>query len=133
MPSGRCHCGAIRYEVTGDMHHHVVCHCEDCRRCSGAVHTAWIAFPADSLTVAQGSPKLYRSSNTGRRQFCGDCGTGLFYTNEEFLPGIVDIQSVTLDNPEDFAPQAHIQVADALPWEAQLESLPRFERYPGQG
>ena len=47
------------------------------------------------------------------------------------LPGIVDIQSVTLDNPEDFAPQAHIQMADALSWEDGLAELPKFERFPG--
>ena len=47
------------------------------------------------------------------------------------LPGIVDIQSVTLDNPEDFIPQAHIQIADRVPWEDALAALPRFERFPG--
>ncbi len=131
MPSGRCHCGSVRYSVTGEMHHHAVCHCEDCRRCSGALLTAWIAYASESLTVEQGTPKVYHSSEHGERHFCGDCGTGLFYFNEGFLPGIVDIQSATLDNPEDFAPQVHIQVADSLAWEDGLADLPRFERNPG--
>ena len=131
MPSGRCHCGAIRYTVVGEVKHHAVCHCKDCRRCAGALLVPWIAFAAADLTVTQGEAKVYRSSEHGERHFCGDCGTGLFYFNETMLPGIVDIQSVTLDNSEDFIPQAHIQMADSLPWEAGLEALPKFERFPG--
>ncbi|WP_230206906.1 GFA family protein [Novosphingobium sp. Gsoil 351] len=113
------------------MKHHAVCHCEDCRRCAGALQVPWIAFSPEELTVTEGRPKVYRSSEHGRRHFCGDCGTGLFYFNEVMLPGIVDIQSATLDDPEAFAPQAHIQVAESLAWESGLEALPKFDRYPG--
>ena len=131
MPTGRCHCGAVRYALSGEMHHHAVCHCEDCRRCSGALMTAWVAYSAESLAVTSGAAKVYASSENGRRHFCGDCGTGMFYFNEVMLPGIVDVQSVTFDDPQNHPPQAHIQVADSLPWEDALAELPRFERYPG--
>ena len=131
MPTGRCHCGAIRYSVAGEMKHHAVCHCEDCRRSSGALLVPWIAFSPEELAVTQGAPKVYQSSELGERHFCGDCGTGLFYYNPTWLPGIVDIQSVTLDDPESFVPQAHIQVADSLAWEDGLAELPKFERFPG--
>ena len=131
MPTGHCHCGSIRYTVSGEVKHHAVCHCEDCRRCSGALLVPWIAFAPEGLTITQGQPKVYQSSEHGERHFCVNCGTGLFYFNETMLPGIVDIQSATLDNPEDFAPQAHIQMADALPWEEGLATLHKFERFPG--
>jgi hypothetical protein len=131
MASGGCHCGAVRYSVTGAMHHNAVCHCSDCRRSSGAIMVSWAAFPKDSLTVDSGAPAVYQSSEHGERHFCGQCGTGLFYYNEQVLPGIVDVQAVTLDDAADRAPQVHIQVADSLPWEASLDALPRFDRYPG--
>jgi hypothetical protein len=121
----------VRFEVSGTMQHHAVCHCEDCRRCAGALMVPWIAFAADQLSVTRGEAKVYRSSEHGQRHFCATCGTGLFYYNETMLPGIVDIQSVAFDNPDDFAPQAHIQMAEALAWEEGLEALPKFERYPG--
>ena len=63
--------------------------------------------------------------------FCGTCGTGLFYRNAEFLPGIVDIQSVTLDDAQALPPGAQIQVAERLHWMDSLDALTRFERYPG--
>jgi len=90
-----------------------------------------MAVPAGDFTIIEGEPALYRSSPDAQRYFCGACGTGLYYVNEKVLPGLVDIQTATLDDPENFPPQVHVQVADELPWEATLSDLPRFERYPG--
>lgn len=90
----------------------------------------WIAFTHDQVTIT-GDPVTYRSSANGQRQFCGACGTGLFYTNEAVLPGIIDIQSATLDDPAAFPPGAQIQVAERLPWVTTIGDLPEFAHYPG--
>ena len=131
MVEGGCHCGSVRYAVDGEMHHNAVCHCTDCRRSSGAIMVPWSAFNKDALTVEQGTLSVYRSSEHGERHFCSACGTGLFYYNEQVLPGIVKIQAVTFGEAAQRPPQVHIQVADSLPWEASLDSLPRFDRFPG--
>lgn len=131
MPTGRCHCGAVVYEFQGGPVHASVCHCEDCRRCSGAASVGWMAVKADDFSLRQGEPAIYRSSPDAERAFCGQCGTGLYYSNENVLPGLVDIQIATLDDPEAFPPQLHVQMADALGWEATLGDLPKFDRYPG--
>jgi hypothetical protein len=128
--TGRCHCGAVTYQAAGEPLHHALCHCTDCRRSAGAPMVGWIAYPEDQVTVI-GAPVTYESSHSGRRQFCGMCGTGLFYTNAEMLPGIIDIQSMTLDTAADMPPAAHIQVAERLPWMADVSGLPEFARYPG--
>jgi hypothetical protein len=130
MPQGRCHCGAIRYEVTGQPMHHALCHCTDCRRSAGAPMVGWTMFKADQVAVQQGEPKVYASSENGRRHFCEACGTGLFYTNDAVLPGITDVQAATLDDPETYPPGAHIQTADRISWMKGLDSLPEFERFP---
>lgn len=130
MLEGGCHCGAIRYTVSGDPAYHALCHCGDCRRHAGAPMVGWAAFPADAVTVTKGAPKTYESSEEGRRQFCGDCGTGLFFTNATVLPGLIDIQSSTLDDPEALAPQVQVQAAERLGWMAGAHNLPAFERYP---
>lgn len=131
MRSGGCHCGAIRYEADGEPDHHALCHCTDCRRSAGAPMVGWMAFPADAVRVTSGETAVYASSDHARRHFCIQCGTGLFYTNAEMLPGIVDIQSSTLDDPENHVPGAQIQVAERLPWLADLGSIYEFPRYPG--
>lgn len=128
--TGGCHCGAIRYRVEGEAIVHALCHCSDCRRSAGAPMVGWTMYPATALTVTQGRPKLRHSSEHGRRHFCPDCGTGLFYFNEQILPGLVDIQSATYDEPEAVPPQAHIQVAERLGWMKTAHELPAFDRYP---
>lgn len=130
MITGSCHCGAIRYQVEGEAIVHALCHCGDCRRHSGAPMVGWAMYPETALKVTKGTPKVYASSQHGRRHFCPDCGTGLFYVNAEMLPSIVDIQSATFDDPDVVPAQAHVQVAERLKWMERANELPMFQRYP---
>jgi hypothetical protein len=131
MRTGQCHCGGIRYALEGEPMHHTLCHCTDCRRHAGAPMVGWAMFKSDQVKVTQGEPKSYASSENGRRHFCPDCGTGLFYTNDAMLPSITDVQSATLDDPDSLAPTAHIQVADRIAWMKDIQDLPEFPRFPG--
>ena len=130
--SGGCRCGAVRYAANvAEAEHHAICHCADCRASSGAPMMAWLAVPEDSFRLVAGTPTMFEGSPGAQRYFCGTCGTGLYYVNEAMLPGIVDIQSSTLDEPEAFAPGAQIQHAERLRWVDGLTALPAFDRYPG--
>ena len=131
MLEGRCHCGDIRYRLTGEARH-ALCHCQDCRRAAGAPAVAWALVAEDKVEIT-GEPRIYASSEHGRRHFCGNCGAGLFYTNEAIFPGMVDIQSATLDQPDALPLHAQIQTADRIGWMAHLDDLPSFERYPPEG
>ena len=128
---GGCHCGAVRYEVSGEPQHVALCHCSDCRKSSGAPMVAWAAFAEEQFKLVEGEPVTFNSSGSAMRSFCPKCGSGLYYRNAEFLPGIVDIQSVTLDDPDALPPGAHIQTAERLGWIENAHSLPAFERFPG--
>jgi hypothetical protein len=130
MPTGRCHCGAIVYRFAGELRHSSVCHCDDCRRCAGATGVAWIGVDAGQFAIMSGSPIAYRSSPDAIRYFCGQCGTGLYYVNEVHSPGQADIQTATLDDPAACPPDKHVQMADAVSWEADLPGLPTFARFP---
>lgn len=91
---------------------------------------AWAAFAEADLAVTAGAPVTFNSSGAALRSFCGTCGSGLFYRNAEYLPGIVDIQSATLDDPELLPPDAHVQTAERLDWMKCAHELPAFERFP---
>ena len=127
--SGQCHCGAIRYSMPTAVAHHALCHCTDCRRHSGAPLVGWALIRQDELDVT-GTPKIYASSHDGRRHFCADCGTSLFYTNDAIFPGLIDVQSATLDDPGLIPAQVQIQTAERIGWMEKLDSLPAFDRYP---
>src|SRR4051812_35089472 len=86
---------------------------------AGTPMVGWTMYRQDAVKVTKGTPKVYASSENGRRHFCSDCRTGLFYTNtEEVLSGIIDIQSATYDDPDAVPAQAHIQVAERIRWMA---------------
>ena len=127
---GGCHCGAVRYQVNGEPEHVSVCHCSDCRKSAGAPFVSCAAFKTNEFKV-EGNPARYSSSPNAYRHFCAKCGTGLYYVNEQMLPGLVDIQTATLDDADALAPQLHVQVAEQLKWTQDLESLPKFDRFPG--
>jgi hypothetical protein len=127
---GGCHCGAVRYKVSGEPQHVALCHCSDCRKSAGAPMVAWAAFAEDEFTLLQGELTVFNSSGTALRSFCPKCGTGIAYRNAEYLPGIVDIQAATLDNPDALPAGAHIQTAERIGWMASAHELPQFERYP---
>lgn len=54
---GGCHCGAVRYETSGEPITHALCHCSDCRRHAGAPMVGWAMFQEGQLTVIQGQTK----------------------------------------------------------------------------
>ena len=129
MITGGCHCGAIRYQAEGEAVTHALCHCTDCRRHAGAPMVSCAMYPQGAFKVTRGTPKVYESSEHGRRHFYPDCGTGLFYTNAKVLPGIVNIQSATFDDPDAVPVRAHVQVAERIRWMERAHELPAFERY----
>lgn len=131
--AGGCHCGEIRYELDGEPLHggQALCHCSDCRRAAGAPLVGWAMFPEGALRVLNGDAREYASSDHGRRWFCPTCGTGLFYRNQQNLPGLVDIQAATLDEPDALPAVAHIQVAERVAWMGEAHQLPTFDRFPG--
>ena len=87
-------------------------------------------FPEAALTLTRGQPKTINSSGSAMRSFCPDCGSGLFYRNAAVLPGLVDVQSSTLDQPDALPPTVQVQTAERLGWMKQIHELPEFERYP---
>ncbi|MCP3730737.1 GFA family protein [Sphingomonas sp. MG17] len=131
--TGGCHCGAIRYSLEGDPLHggQALCHCSDCRRSAGAPMVGWAMFATNALSVTRGEAREYASSDHGRRWFCETCGTGLFYRNAQNLPGLVDIQAATLDDPDAIPAVAHIQTAERIGWMKNTHQVPEFERFPG--
>jgi hypothetical protein len=74
----RCHCGAVRVEVAGDLPDKaVVCNCSHC----SAKGLVLAAVPGSSVTVKSGEEAL-RTYRFNRRvidhRFCSECGTQPF-------------------------------------------------------
>jgi hypothetical protein len=128
--AGRCLCGTIHYELSGDPKAVSICHCSDCQRSAGAPMVVWAEFPEAAVRVTRGTPRTINSSGAAMRSFCPECGTGLFYRNEEILPGLVEVQASTLDDPASLPPTFQIQTAEQQPWVTHLASIKAYERFP---
>ena len=127
--SGGCHCGAVRYTITGAIRRHSLCHCTDCRRCAGAVSVGWASVEREALRI-HGATTAYHSSGDVVRRFCPRCRTGLFYESETLFPGLIDIQSATFNDPYIHRPTERIQLAEAPVWWAETHLLPGHPRFP---
>ena len=92
---------------------------------------AWAMVPENAVSVT-GEPKVYNSSDDGRRSFCGSCGTGLFFTNALLKQmGMMQVRIAVLDDPDAINPQMQVQTAERVRWMASAHELPGFERFPG--
>ena len=98
---GGCHCGALRYHSSVQPVESGYCHCRDCQLLSGAPAVAWASFPVESFEYTAGSPKIYKSSECGQREFCDNCGTSVTWT-AQVRPGHRGIAGGTFDDPNWF-------------------------------
>ena len=125
---GGCLCGAIRYSIAGEPVLTEFCHCEICRRASGAPVMAWAGFRRPDFTVVAGEPALFLSSDGVGRTFCGRCGTTLTYDNARF-PDDIYVSIGSLDVPESMPPERHIHDRERLSWLEFDDALPRHRRF----
>jgi hypothetical protein len=125
---GGCHCGQVRFEITGEPFHETLCHCDDCRRIAGAPAVAWFTIPHTAFAVTNGRPKYYASSERALRSFCPNCGTPLTYAGRD-TPEELDVTTASLDNPENVPPLDQTETADRLSWTQQAHLL---SEWPGR-
>ena len=82
MAGGSCLCGAVRFEVEGELREPDACHCSQCRKQSGHFSVS-TDVPRDALSVSgEENVRWYHSSEKVRRGFCGGCGSVLFWDRE---------------------------------------------------
>ena len=97
--SGRCLCGAVRFEVRGPLRDIVICHCVECRRWHGAP-APYAATRVEHLVVEGDALQWIESPESdreARRGFCGACGSSLFWHGAGLER--IGIAAGTLDRP----------------------------------
>ncbi len=77
MHSGHCLCGAVTFRAEAAPEGASACHCSQCRRQSGHVWAS--SHVANDALHIDGPVKWFASSQNGRRGFCPECGSFLFW------------------------------------------------------
>jgi len=115
---GGCLCGAVRFTATGQPKGVYWCHCESCRRHSGAPVSVFVAYDRTAYTVTQGEiTKFDTTPGRTRRGFCPRCGStmtceslqGKLATETHFHIG-------AFDDAARLRPTRHVFPAERLPW-----------------
>jgi len=130
--TGGCLCGAIRYAISAPVSDLRACHCNNCRKSSGAQGTVNVIVPSAQFKITQGTTKKYQDSGTfsGRtlsRHFCPDCGSPL-YSQRNPDPGFLAVRAGSLDDSRALKIKTHIWTDTAMPC-AYID--PACERHPG--
>lgn len=120
--TGGCLCGAIRYRID-QIFDAGYCHCSKCRRSTGGAVGAWAHVHAPHFELTAGAPESYAVTDAGARDFCGECGSTLYFRAGD--GSFYSVTIATFDEPERVPPQVHICVDDALDWLTIDDELPR--------
>jgi hypothetical protein len=79
MHTGSCLCGAITFEIEGELGAVEGCHCVQCRKWTGHF-LAGTEVDRSALTISgKRHLKWFHSSDKARRGFCSECGSVLFF------------------------------------------------------
>jgi hypothetical protein len=126
MYKGSCLCGAVSFEVEGDIPPPTACHCSKCRKHSGHFEAS-TDVPRSAVTV-HGSDKVtwYHSSEKVRRGFCSICGSSLFW--DPIYKDWTAISMGAFDKPTDTKLVRHIFVADKGDYYDIADGLPQNQQ-----
>ena len=123
MHKGSCLCGAVTFEVEGELHPPDACHCRQCRRQSGHFFVS-TDVPRAALTI-HGADRLnwFASSERVRRGFCSICGSALFW--DPIRKDTIGIAMGAFDTPTMTHIAIHIFVAEKGDYYDISDGLPQ--------
>lgn len=107
--SGQCHCGNIKYEVTGAIVRCSYCDCRGCQRASGTLKVPFVTVHRENVKVTVGQLAEFRAEGGekcdghGVWQFCPKCGTQVFWKGNK--GDELDVFAGTLDDTSIFQPK----------------------------
>lgn len=130
--SAACLCGAVRLRLAAPAIETYHCHCSMCRRASGSLFQTFSVYPREAVGIeGAGNLASYESSPGTHRFFCRGCGCQV-YCDVESRPALRYVNTGTLEggaHPGHPAErEAHIHVADKVPWFRIGDGLPQHER-----
>ena len=126
MHKGSCLCGAVRFEVAGELPAPDACHCSQCRKTSGHFWASTDVPKADVTIHGEDSVRWFQSSEKVRRGFCATCGSALFW--DPIHQGKIAIAMGAFDAPTGTMLGKHIFTADKGDYYAIADGLPQNER-----
>lgn len=131
--AGRCQCGTVRYEITGEPVALYVCHCRECQRQSASAFGISVIVRRPDFRVTRGKAKVWsRATDSGGRlacAFCPVCGSRLWHQSEG-ASDTISVKGGSLDQAVDLRPAVHIWTSRQLSGVVIPETAAQFPGEP---
>jgi len=133
MIRGGCLCGNVRFEFEKADGPFEFCHCNRCRKVTGAASMPALCVRVEDFRYLSGrktiktfEAPILRKPPAYRSAFCPTCGSPvpLPYENNPFI----DVPAGLLDNDPGVLPARHIFVEHLAPWDRLTDDLPKLTR-----
>ena len=127
MHTGRCFCGAVEFQVSGEPAAMGYCHCESCRHWSAGPVNAFSLWQPGALKVTKGEEHVgtYNKTPTSFRKWCKKCGGHLFTDHPPM--GLVDVYAAMIPTLK-FQPAVHVNYGEKVL--AIRDGLPKQKDFP---
>ena len=128
--SGSCLCGAVAFNVDGEVRGVGNCHCSLCRKVSGGASNAVFIVPNECFSWTRGEDhqERFELRETWSITRCKTCGSP--------LPSSYDgkqtwVTAGLMDDDLDTKIEMHIFCASRADWDVESESARSFDEFPG--
>ncbi len=117
--TGSCHCGRVRFEVSGQIDQVLDCNCSICSK-KGFLH--WIVEPEQfRLLSSSDALALYEfNTKTAKHYFCAACGISSYYIPRSH-PNMIDVNVRCLDGVN--LEELEIELFNGQDWEQARANL----------
>ncbi|WP_108663292.1 GFA family protein [Acuticoccus kandeliae] len=131
LASGRCLCGAARFEIAGEWESFFLCHCARCRKDTGTAHAANLFSSRAEITWLSGRETIKTFQLPGTRHvrsFCTECGSAL--PSLQLDGALLVVPAGSLDTEVGIRPTAHISYASRASWDDRLDAVEKIDELP---
>ena len=128
MLTGKCECGAVRYEVEDAFLYAINCHCSRCRAATGSAFKAFAGIEREKLELVDGADcLLVHGEDDLNDTRCATCGSLLYSVVRE--GAYVHVALGSLVDAPGLRPTRDIFVGSKAPWFEITDDLPQFDEY----
>ncbi|OFZ54112.1 MAG: aldehyde-activating protein [Bdellovibrionales bacterium RIFOXYC1_FULL_54_43] len=124
MHKGSCLCGAVRFEVIGELPQPSACHCTQCRKHTGHFE-AGTDVPRSAVTIMGDNHITWFRTENVRRGFCAICGSSLFFDADG--KDWIGIAMGAFDTPTNTKLRVHVFVANKGDYYNIADGLPQIQ------
>ncbi len=129
MITGRCLCGGVTYQASGEPITTRTCWCRLCQAIGAGSATVNTCFRTEDVAIVGELADYQSIADSGarmHRRFCPRCGVHLF-SQAESRPHLIFVRVGSMDDREAVRPELTIWTREAPRWACIAEDVPRLE------